>query len=320
MNNNLADQWDTRYQGMDIDQLRSFLAVAEELHFGRAAERLHVAQPPLSRTIKQLERELGTRLFDRNTRSVRLTSSGHALVDPAKDVLEALRRARAAVESADHGEVGTVRIAFAGVSTHPLIARLARAVRSQRPGIVLEMSSQNFAQPAMKRLLAGEIDIALGRWDVIPADVEARIVMRDALVLAVPDTHALASAHRLSLSQISSDAFVTLPPHEGSVLPDRLRRLARASGFVADVVQVAPDTQTALALVSAQVGNHLTLASVARNVTDPHVVFIPLDESVPAAGDVHLRAAWRRDDDAPALRAVLHELSVLEDTASLAVE
>ena len=94
-------------------------------------------------------------------------------MEPAKEVLEALRRASAAVASADHGEVGTVRIAFAGVSTHGLVARLARAVRSQRPGIVLEMSSQNFAQPAMKRLLAGETDIALGRWDVIPADIDA---------------------------------------------------------------------------------------------------------------------------------------------------
>ena len=238
----------------------AFLAVADELHFGRAAERLHVAQPPLSRTIKQLERELGTSLFDRNTRSVRLTSSGQALVEPAKEVLDAVRRARAAVASADDGEVGTVRIAFAGVSTHRLVARLARAVRSQRPGIVLEMSSQNFAQPAMKRLLAGETDIALGRWDVIPSEVDVRIVMRDSLVVAVPDTHPLAGARRLSIAQLASDTFVSLPPYEGSVLPERLRRLARASGFVADIVQIAPDTQTALALVSAQVGCHLTLA------------------------------------------------------------
>jgi DNA-binding transcriptional LysR family regulator len=297
---------------MDIEQLRSFLAVADELHFGRAAERLHVAQPPLSRTIKRLERELGTRLFDRNTRSVRLTSSGQALMDPAQEVLDALRRAETAVRSADHGEVGTVRIAFAGVSTHRLVARLARVVRSQRPGIQLELSSQNFAQPAMKRLLAGETDLALGRWDVVPAEISAQVVMPDSLVLAVPDTHPLAGARRLSIGQLVSEGFVSLPPHEGSVLPDRLRRLAHANGFVAEVVQVAPDTQTALALVSAEVGCHLTLASVAENVTDPHVVFIPLNESTPSL-DVHLRAAWRRDDQNPALRAVLDELLTLND-------
>ncbi len=297
---------------MDVEQLRSFLAVADELHFGRAAERLRVAQPPLSRTIKRLERELGTRLFDRNTRSVRLTSSGQALMDPAQEVLDALRRAETAVRSADHGEVGTVRIAFAGVSTHRLVARLARVVRSQRPGIQLELSSQNFAQPAMKRLLAGETDLALGRWDVVPAEIAAQVVMPDSLVLAVPDTHALAGARRLSIGQLASEGFVSLPPHEGSVLPDRLRRLAHANGFVAEVVQVAPDTQTALALVSAEVGCHLTLASVAENVTDPHVVFIPLNESTPSL-DVHLRAAWRRADQNPALRAVLDELLTLND-------
>ena len=300
---------------MDIEQLRAFLAVAEELHFGRAAERLHIAQPPLSRTIKQLEHRLGARLFDRNTRSVKLTSSGQVLVDPALEVLDALRRAEAAVRSAEHGEIGLVRIAFAGVSTHRLVARLARAVRSQRPGIQLELSSQDFAQPAMKKLLQGETDIALGRWDVVPFEVSAQVVMPDSLVLALPDTHALAGAHRLSLGQLAGESFVSLTLHEGSVLSDRLRRLAHANGFVADVVQVAPDSQTALALVSAEVGCHLTLDSVARNVDDPHVVFIPLNESTPTL-DVDLRAAWRRDDNSPALKAVLDELLAFDDAAA----
>lgn len=302
---------------MDVGQLRSFLAVAEELHFGRAAKRLHVAQPPLSRTIKQLERELGTRLFDRNTRSVSLTSSGQALVSPAMEVLDALRRAEAAVRSAGDGEAGLVRIAFAGVSTHRLVASLARVVRSRRPGIELELSSQDFAQPAMKKLVQGDTDIALGRWDVVPAEVSAQVVMPDSLMLALSDTHPLAGARQLSIARLAGDSFVSLPPHEGAVLPDRLRRLARANGFVADVVQVAPDTQTALALVSAEVGCHLTLASVARNVTDPHVVFVPLDE--PALDpdlDVHLRAAWRRGGVNPAVRAVLDEMLSLDHAAS----
>ncbi|MBJ8342858.1 LysR family transcriptional regulator [Antrihabitans sp. YC3-6] len=294
---------------MDVAQLRSFLAVAEELHFARAAERLHVAQPPLSRTIKQMEKELGTLLFDRNTRSVRLTSSGQALVGPAQEVLDAVKRAEAAVRSAGDGDVGTVRIAFAGVSTHRLVARLARVVRSQRPGIQLELSSQNFAQPAMKKLVDGATDIALGRWDVIPADVSAEVAMPDSLVVALPDTHELAGARRLTMAQLTDEGFVSLPPHEGAVLPDRLRRLANSNGFVPQVVQIAPDTQTALALVSAEVGAHLTLASVARNVIDSHVVFVPLDAST---SDVDLRIAWRRNDNNPALKAVLDEMRKLD--------
>jgi DNA-binding transcriptional LysR family regulator len=294
---------------MDVGQLKAFLAVAQELHFGRAAEQLHMAQPPLSRIIKQLETELGTRLLDRNTRSVKLTSTGQALIGPATEVLEALRRAEEAVRSADNGEAGLVRIAFAGVSTHQLVARLARQVKSNRPRIQLELSSQNFAQPAMKKLVQGETDIALGRWDVIPAEVSSRVVMRDSLVIAMPDTHALAGARRLAMRRLAGEAFISLTPFEGAVLPDRLRRLAHANDFVADVVQLAPDTQTALALVSAEVGCHLTLASVAENATDPHVVFVPLEDST---ADVDLRAAWRRDDTSPALKAVLDEVVGLD--------
>jgi len=294
---------------MDVGQLKAFLAVAQELHFGRAAEQLHMAQPPLSRIIKQLESELGTRLLDRNTRSVKLTSTGQALIGPATEVLDALRRAEEAVRSADNGEAGLVRIAFAGVSTHQLVARLARQVKSNRPRIQLELSSQNFAQPAMKKLVQGETDIALGRWDVIPAEVSSRVVMRDSLVIAMPDTHALAGARRLAMRRLAGEAFISLTPFEGAVLPDRLRRLAHANDFVADVVQLAPDTQTALALVSAEVGCHLTLASVAQNATDPHVVFVPLEDST---ADVDLRAAWRRDDTSPALQAVLDEVVSLD--------
>ncbi|MFY0408732.1 LysR substrate-binding domain-containing protein [Solicola sp. PLA-1-18] len=294
---------------MDVAQARAFLAVAEELHFGRAAQRLHIAQPPLSRTINRLERELGTRLFERSTRSVRLTSGGEALVGPARDILTAVRRAETAVRSADQGEVGLVRVAFAGVSTHRLVAQLARVMRTNRPGVHLELSSQNFAQPAMRRLLRGETDLALGRWDVLPAEISARVVMPDGLALAVPDTHRFAAAPEAAMADLSTDGFISLPPHEGSVLPDRLSRLSRECGFVADVVQIAPDTQTALALVGAEVGVHLTLASVAQNATDPHVAFVPLRDASP---DVDLRVAYRTDDQGPALRATLAELLSLD--------
>ncbi|MBU8827476.1 LysR substrate-binding domain-containing protein [Mycolicibacterium goodii] len=290
---------------MDIQELKAFLAVAEELHFGRAAERLHTAQPPLSRTIKQLERQLGAKLFERSTRLVRLTPGGEALVEPAKEVLAALTRAEIAVQNANDGAAGVVRIAFAGMSTHPHVARLARVVGSRWPGIRLELSSQNFAQPAMRKLLVRDTDIALGRWDVIPAAVESRVVMRDELVAALPDTHGLAARSEIAADQLADVGFISLPAYEGSVLPDRLQRIARANGFVANVVQVAPDTQTALALVSAEVGCHLTFASVARNAVDQRVVFIPI-RGAGVELDVDLRAAWRRDDCTPALRSVLH--------------
>lgn len=290
---------------MNVNQLRIFLAVAKELHFGRAAERLHLAQPPVSRAIKQLEKDLGTLLFDRSTRSVSLTATGQALIPAAQEVVEALRRAETAVRSAEDGHVGTIRIAFAGVSTHRLVASLARAVRSQRPGVQLELSSQIFAQPALRRLVEGETDVVLGRWDIWPPAISTEVVMTDTLVVALPNTHPLASEEQVSIAQLREEPFVSLPPHEGSVLDDRLRSMARSAGFVPDIVQVTPDTQTALALVSAEVGCHLTMASVAASTNEPHLVFVRLLECV---ADVDLRVAWRTDDTSPVLRAVLAEL------------
>ncbi|MGO4187509.1 LysR family transcriptional regulator [Pseudarthrobacter sp. TAF60_1] len=120
---------------MEIQQLRVFLAVAEELHFGRAAERLHLAQPPVSRTVRQLERDLGADLFIRSTRSVQLTAAGAALMTPAREILAAADRAKAGVLAADRGEAGTVKLAYAGASTHVLVGVLAREVRRVHPGI-----------------------------------------------------------------------------------------------------------------------------------------------------------------------------------------
>jgi DNA-binding transcriptional LysR family regulator len=287
---------------MEISHLRAFLAVAEELHFGRAAQRLYLAQPPVSRAVRALERELGTTLFQRSTRSVRLTPAGEALIGPAGEVFDALRRAAAAVSAVEQGETGRVRVAYAGASTHQLVGRLARAVRQAHPGIRLELSSQQFAQPVMDRLLDGDIEVALGRWDHMPGGVLSRVVLRDDLVVAVPAVHRLADVERIRIAQLAGEAFVSLPAVQGGVLPDRLRRLTHAAGFAADVVQVAPDTHSALALVAAEVGCHLTLSSVADAVSDPHVRFLHVEDH---AAPVWLRMAWRDETASPALCVVL---------------
>ena len=287
---------------MEIQQIRAFLAVAEELHFGRAAKKLHMAQPPISRSIQQLERELGTRLFDRTTRSVKLTGAGEAFIGPATDIIDATRRANIAVHAADRGEVGRVRVAFAGSSTHALVGRLARDVRRDNPGIQIELYSQNFAQPALDRVLGGDMDIALGRWDYLGAGIETRLLATEDLVMAVPANHRLAGAGEVRMAAFKDDSFVSLPPHPGAVLTDRLRRLTYAAGFELDIVQIVPDSLTAISLVGAEVGCTLTLSSVAETVTDPHVRFLQiLDKTIP----VELRMAWRRDNSSPALRAVL---------------
>jgi DNA-binding transcriptional LysR family regulator len=287
---------------MEIQQLRVFLAVAEELHFGRAAERLHLAQPPVSRTVRQLERDLGADLFVRSTRSVQLTAAGAALMTPAREILAAADSAKAAVLAADRGEAGTVKLAYAGASTHVLVGVLAREVRRVHPGIEFRLNSQDFALPALARVLRGEVDISLGRWDFVPAGVKSRIIEEEHLVMAVPASHRLASQEEVHLAELAGEPFVALPPHEGSVLGDRLRRLSLGAGFDPDIVQRAPDSWTAMALVGAEVGCSLTVSTVAENVTDHHVHFLRVvDETLP----IYLRMAWWEASDNPALGLVL---------------
>lgn len=287
---------------MDLQQVRAFLAVADELHFGRAAERLHMAQPPVSRSIQQLERELGARLFERSTRRVTLTSVGEAIVAPAREVIDALERVRTVARAAGVGEIGRVRLAYAGASSNVMVGKLARAVKQDHPGITLELLSGHFAQPAMQLLTRGDIDIALGRWDHVPTAVRTRVIAIEQLVIAVPVTHRLARRKRVSMSEFEGEPFVSLPPESGSVLIERLRQMTRSAGFSVDVVQDASDSWTVMSLVSAEVGCSLTLSSVVDSIADPGLRFLPLSNPVPP---VELRMAWRADSDDRALHAVL---------------
>lgn len=138
-------------------------------YFASRQDLLHLAQPRVSRTVRQLERDLGTDLFIRSTRSVQLTAAGAALIPPAQEILPAAERARASTLAAGRGEVGTVKLAYAGASTHVLVGVLAREVRKAYPGIAFRLDSQDFALPALARVLRSEVDSSRGRWDFVPA-------------------------------------------------------------------------------------------------------------------------------------------------------
>jgi len=287
---------------VDLQQIRAFLAVADELHFGRAAEKLHTAQPPVSRSIKQLEKELGARLFERSTRKVTLTSVGEALVAPAQEVLDSLDRMHIVARAAGKGEIGRIRLAYAGASSNVMVGHLSRAVRQSHPGIQVELFSQHFAQPAIQLLTHGEIDLALGRWDYLPSNVDTRVIAVEELVIAVPDTHRLADQESVAMSELRGEPFVSLSPRTGSLLIDRLRIMSQEAGFTANIVQDGPDSWTVMSLVSAEVGCSLTLSSVIDSIADPHLRFLKIADPTPP---VELRLAWRRDSDDRAVHAVL---------------
>ena len=145
---------------MELQQIRAFVAVAEELHFGRAAERLGMAQPPLSRTIRSLETELGASLFQRTTRSVSLSPAGQALLEPAKHMLTTQQAAVESVHRSSSGEVGRVRFGYSHPSSRDLAATLVAASHERNPGITFHLESTVYADEGLERIMDGTLDLA----------------------------------------------------------------------------------------------------------------------------------------------------------------
>ncbi|RUP81151.1 LysR family transcriptional regulator [Kocuria sp. HSID17590] len=288
---------------MEVHEARAFLAVAQELHFGRAAAQLRIAQPPLSRLIKSIEKSLGTALFERSTRQVSLTPAGAALVEPAKELVAASENARAAVAKSVTGETGRVRLGFAGASINRTVGELARHVRSHRPGIHLELHGSQFSHLAMQKVLDGTLDLAIGRWDFIPAELRSSVLGYEELMVVLPADHPLAGEQRVSMAQLAEESWVILPTGPGAALQNRLTSMAMAAGFMPRIAQVAPDSWTLLVLVAAQIGCALSLDTVRDNVSSDGVVFLPLAQE---QRPLEVQILWRAADPNPALRAVVH--------------
>nr|WP_202932114.1 MULTISPECIES: LysR family transcriptional regulator [Kocuria] len=288
--------------GVEVHEARAFLAVAEELHFGRAAATLRIAQPPLSRLIKSIEKSLGAQLFERSTRQVSLTPAGVALVEPAKALVAASEYARSAVAKSVTGETGRVRLGFAGASINRKVGELARHVRTQRPGVHLELRGSQFSHTALAKVLDGALDVAIGRWDFIPAELRSGVLGYEEVMVVLPSNHRLAGEPRIALADLAEESWVTLPSGPGAALQNRLVSLATAAGFVPRVAQVAPDSWTLVVLVAAQIGCALSLDSVRDNVSSDGVVFLPVaDPQRP----LEVQMVWRAADPNPALRSVV---------------
>lgn len=287
---------------MEIQQARAFLAVAEELHFGRAAQRLQVSQSTLSRSVAQLERGLQAQLVERTTRSVVLTAAGEALLPHAQELLTMADRSAEIVAAATQGRTGRVRLGFASPSTNHVVGSLAREIRHRLPGLRLELISSVLSHISLRQVCEGELDIALGRWDALPAQVTSRVIVQEKLVLALPESHRLARRASISVRELERDSWVVLPSGPGAALPQRLHTLAAQAGFVPKITQIAPDSATSMVLVASGYGVAMTQSSVQDHIYAPGVVFRDIAESPPA---LPVRLIWLRDGWSPALGEVV---------------
>ena len=242
---------------MNLKRFECFVAVAEELHFGRAAARMHLSQPPLSLQIRALEEELGVRLFERTSKIVYLTQAGEALLPEARAILASADRAALAARQAGHGEAGSLRIGFINPAMDGFLSRAVRSFRLERPGVELilkEMqSSEQLAAIKARALHAGFI--RHGWLDV--GHLETTVVLRESYVLALPEGHVFADLNSLPLRALADLPLIMYPRSTLPCLFDAMISALQKAGVTPNIVQEAVSKHTMLSLVAAGLGGAL---------------------------------------------------------------
>lgn len=290
---------------MEARWLEAFVAVAEELHFGRAAQRLHMAQSPLSQTIRRLETSVGVSLFDRNTRSVALTPAGKALLPMAYRVLRDVALATAAAQAASGRIHGTVRIGFSGAFNHLTLPALARAIRRELPDVNLELVSRINTGDGVMKLRNGTIDIAYVGLPIGASEaVSSRLISRMEMGAVVSDDHPLADESSISVAQLADEDFLAMSMDGSSAMADALMRCCIAAGFRPRVVQEITDPYMLLTFVAAGMGVSI-VAQDLESILPRGARWIPLNDQKVY---MYHGLAWMTDDHSAAVAAVL-ELS-----------
>jgi DNA-binding transcriptional LysR family regulator len=272
---------------MELRHLRYFVAVAETCHFGRAAERLHMAQPALSQAIRQLESQLGAALFTRTTRHVALTPAGEYLLDEARRILGSLETAGAGVQRIAAGRRGLVRVGFTGAAVFSQLPRVARTLEHELPEVALEVEADQLTPQLCDGLRDGSIDLAVLRPPATGEGIVVRTIDVEPLVLALPADHRLVGEPEIAVTDLRSEGFV-LYSNPDSAVNEAVLRVCREAGFTPRREHVAPGTVVLLALVAAGLGVGLVPAS-ARALPLEGLVFADVVD----AGSIDLALAWR---------------------------
>ncbi|MER2536485.1 MAG: LysR substrate-binding domain-containing protein [Rhizobiaceae bacterium] len=294
---------------MDLKHLKYFVAVAEELHFTRAAARLNMTQPPLSQAIGRLEESLGFRLFVRTRRKVQLTDAGRVLLRESRGLLSGAQHALHLASNAASGDVGHVRIAFPPWSEATAIfVDIVREFGKRFPDITVDLHSMP-SQAAATALLEGRVDLAfLATPPDPPPGILTEPVLSDSIAVALPEGHPLSGNATIPLGMLASEPQIAVAGDRMEPFYHLVKFLCRQAGFSLQTRHAIDHPQTTLALVSAGLGVSLVPASYAV-LGRPHVVFRPVEPSL----QVQLLAAWRADE----ISAVLDSfIEVIRDVKS----
>lgn len=295
---------DSALPRIDLRLLRQFVAVAEELHFRRAAARLSISQPPLTAAIKRLEAEVGATLIERGQKTVRLTAAGAVLLEEARRLLMQADEALTATRDAAAGRSGRVRLGYVGSAMYGRLPRTIRAFRRTHPGVRLDLREMTTAAQLMA-LRAGSLDLGVV---IPPLPDDGGLVLTpfdtDRLAIALPAAHRLARAAKVSVAELAQEPFISWPRDEGRGFHDRANRLCAAAGFVPLVVQEAQGMHAILSLVAVEVGVAIAPASMAQ-LRPEEVVFRPIEEDSATFALVLCRSEAQSTPVTSALEAAL---------------
>jgi DNA-binding transcriptional LysR family regulator len=290
---------------LPLPQLHAFVVLAEELHFGRAAARMGIAQPPLSQQIRRLEGKVGHALFSRAPGPVTLTPVGRELLPAARRALTDLANGLTAARAIGSGRAGRLRIGFAASLALTFLPGLLRTFRHQFPGVQLHIQEMT-TTPQIAALHDESIDIGLLREP--PTDdteLGFRTLLREPFVAVLPSTHPLAAQRTVQLAQLADSPFVLLPREVGPPLHDQIIGLCTAAGFTPQTAQHAVEWQTVCALVEAGLGVSLAPASI-RRIRLKGVAFRGIE---PGTARTRVAVAWRKNDHNPLVTHLLATVS-----------
>ena len=285
---------------IELRQLRYFIAVAEEMHFGRAARRLHMTQPPLSQAIQALEARLGAELFQRTRRSVSLSAAGRALLPEAQRLLQQADALPSLVQRAAAGESGSLSIAFVSMADYSVMPQALREFRATYPSVQIQLHEAT-TDLQLEMLSASEIDLGLLIMplpDKAKAEFDSLPVLSEPLMLAVPEG-LLHKRGPVSLTQLADQPLIIFPRRLAPAFHDKILGRFQAAGLTPRIGQEAIQMQTIIALVSAGMGIALVPQSVS-NLQRPGVEYRALKE---AGAPIDMGLAWRRDNHSPVLAA-----------------
>lgn len=288
---------------MELRHLRYFVAVAEELHFGRAAAKLHIAQPPLSQQIKVLEQELGASLFHRTRRHVELTDAGRVFLDEARATLAQAKRAEETIRAVAEGRRGRLSIGFVMSAAYTVLPAAVRAFRDTHPGVditLVDLSPAAMIEALERRTL----DLGLLRPPVDHPGLASEVILHEPLVLALPATHRFASRAAVAMKDLRTEPLILFPRRHGPGLYDAVAKLAAAAGFTPAPAHEPNDMQSMLAHVACGLG----IAVVPGSLAGFHERDIAYRRIRGSRACLELAAAWPARRESALREAVLGDL------------